>query len=80
MSIFFDGGGSFCVCVCSFFLLFVFFGGKGVSKFHYAVGCFPVSVFSVSGKADVAAAGAITMTCSTGRGKNICSDSFCINH
>lgn len=29
MSIFFDGGGSFCVCVCSFFLLFVFFGGKG---------------------------------------------------
>lgn len=72
---FFDGGGVFCVC----FVVVFFFGG-GVSKFHYAAGCFPVSVFSVSGKADVAAAGAITMTCSTGRGKNICSDFFRIKH
>jgi len=36
------------------------------SKFHYVAGCFPVSAFSVSGKADVAAAGAVTLICSTG--------------
>lgn len=31
-----------------------------ISEFHYVAGCFPVS-----GKADVAAAGAITLICST---------------
>lgn len=36
-----------------------------ISEFHYLAGCFPVSAFSVSGKADVAAAGAITLICST---------------
>lgn len=36
-----------------------------ISEFHYVAGCFPVSAFSVSGKADVAAAGAITLICST---------------
>lgn len=41
-----------------------------VSKFYYVAGCFPVSAFSVSGKADVSAAGAITLICSTG-GKKI---------
>lgn len=36
-----------------------------ISKFHYVAGCFPVSAFSVCGKADVAAAGAIILICST---------------
>lgn len=36
-----------------------------ISEFHYLAGCFPVSAFSVSAKADVAAAGAITLICST---------------
>lgn len=36
-----------------------------ISEYHYLAGCFPVSAFSVSGKADVAAAGAITLICST---------------
>lgn len=38
-----------------------------ISKFHYVAGCFPVSAFSVSGKADVAAA--ITLICSTRKKK-----------
>lgn len=46
-----------------------------ISKFHYVAGCFPVSAFSVSGKADVTAAGAITLICSTGgEKKKFCSD------
>lgn len=36
-----------------------------ILEFHYVAGCFPVSAFSVSGKADVAAAGAITLIFST---------------
>lgn len=46
-----------------------------ISEFHYVAGCFPVSAFSVSGKADVAAAGAITLICSTEKKK---IRSFCL--
>lgn len=50
-----------------------------ISEFHYVAGCFPVSAFSVSGKADVAAAGAITLICSTvKKKKKICSFCLCL--
>lgn len=49
-----------------------------ISEFHYLAGCFPVSAFSVSGKADVAAAGAITLICSTVKKKNNCSFCLCL--
>lgn len=47
-----------------------------ISEFHYVAGCFPVSAFSVSGKADVAAAGAITLICSTEKKKSVLSASI----
>lgn len=49
-----------------------------ISKFHYVAGCFPVSAFSVCGKADVAAAGAIILICSTVKKKQNCSFCLCL--
>lgn len=49
-----------------------------ISEFHYVAGCSPVSAFSVSGKADVAAAGAITLICSTEKKNIICSFCLCL--